>query len=612
MPFSFHHRTTNRRKWDVVLLNPVRQFQKIKNMFSVFISRALRGSEHVTLVIQAFIVGILAGAANVMFRTAMNLAHSLIFIGGAEVLHISEGGAFKALIPLLPITGAILLIPLSLAFPGEVNGYGFSRFLEVVNVRGGVIKARNIFLKTVGPALTIGSGGSAGVEGPIAIIGGAVGSGIGQFFRTSENRMKLLIAAGCAGGIAATFNAPIAGVMFAIEIVLLGNYELSSFSAIVISSGIATVVSRGFYGSSPAFPVPQYDLRSPLEIPFYIVFGLIVGVIAVFYIRIFHKIKDQFEELRLHPQAKPVLGAFIVGSIGIFLPQIMGNGYNFIDDALAGKILLPTIALLVFFKIFATSVTLGSGGAGGIFAPALFIGAMTGGSFGYVVHSLFPAQTAFPGAYATVGIGSFLAASTHAPLTGIFLLFEMTGNYKIIIPLMFASIIGTLVAKRIYPESIDTVELARKGIKFHAGKEVSVMGRIKVAQVMDTDFVTAHGNTLLKDLIKGMISKDRFYIPITDDSGNMVGIVSSQDVRPVLFDEKVKGIVRAGEIATEKVIVLRPEDDLNKAINVFSLKDIDEVPVVAADNPSKVVAMLSRKKVIDTYNSEVLKKQGGQ
>jgi len=232
---------------------------------------------------------------------------------------------------------------------------------------------------------------------------------------------------------------------------------------------------------------------------------------------------------------------------------------------------------------------------------------MAGGSFGYVVHSFFPSQTAFPGAYATVGIGAFLAAATHAPLTGIFLLFEMTGNYKIIVPLMFASIIGTLVAKRIYPESIDTVELSRKGISLHAGREVSVMGRIRVGQVMDTDFLTVPRDTLLKDLIKTMLTKERFHIPVTDDSGNMVGIVSSQDIRPVLFEEKVKSIVRAGDIATEEVIVLRPEDDLNKAINAFSLKDIDEVPVVAADNPVKVVAMLSRKKVIDAYNSEVLK-----
>ncbi len=580
---------------------------KTKERFRNFFSKIPKIGEQPTLIIMAFIVGVLAGGANVAFRTTMDLAHKLVFMGGSRLFHIAEGGMYKAFLPLLPMAGALLLIPLSLLFPGEVNGYGFPRFLEVVNIRGGVIKVRNIIIKILAPALTIGCGGSAGVEGPIAIIGGATGSAIGQDFRVSENRMKLLIAAGAAGGIAATFDAPIAGIMFAVEIVLLGNYELSSFSLIVISSGIATMISRGYYGANPAFPVPKYNLRSPLEIPFYIVFGILIGFLAVFYIKFFHKIKESFDNFRLNPQLKPVLGAFIVGSIGIFLPQVMGNGYEFVDSALAGKIMLPTIALLVFFKILATSVTLGSGGAGGIFAPALFIGAMAGGSFGYCVHHLFPAWTASPQAYATVGIGAFLAAATHAPLTGIFLLFEMTGNYQIIIPLMFATIIGTLVAKRVYAESIDTVELTKRGIRIHGGREVAVMSRIKVGDVMDPDFVTVSKDTLLKDLIDMMIRRDRFYIPVTDDTGNMVGIVSGQDVRPALFEEKVKLVVRAGEIATEKVIVLEAGDDLNTAINAFSRKDIEEIPIVAESNPRKVVAMIKRKDVIDAYNREVLK-----
>jgi chloride channel protein, CIC family len=580
---------------------------EITEGFRKALSKIPRIGEQPTLIIMAFVVGILAGIANVMFRTTMDLAHEFIFVDGSRLFHLAEGGMYRAFLPLLPMAGAVLLIPLSLLFPGEVNGYGFPRFLEVVNIRGGVIKAKNIILKTLAPALTIGSGGSAGVEGPIAIIGGATGSAIGQIFRVSENRMKLLIAAGAAGGIAATFNAPIAGIMFAVEIVLLGNYELSSFSAIVISSGIATVISRGYYGANPAFPVPKYNLRSPLEIPFYIVFGILIGFLAVFYIKLFHKMKDSFDEFKLNPQLKPVVGAFIVGAIGIFLPQIMGNGYDIVDSALAGKILLPTIALLVFFKILATSVTIGSGGAGGIFAPALFIGAMAGGSFGFCVHHFFPAWTASPEAYATVGIGAFLAAATHAPLTGIFLLFEMTGNYQIIIPLMFSTIIGTLVAKRVYPESIDTVELTKRGIRIHGGREVSVMSRIKVGDVMDPDFVAVPKDTLLKDLIDIMIRRDRFYVPVTDDAGIMVGIVSGQDVRPALFEERVKNVVRAGELATEKVIVLKPGDDLNAAINAFSRKDIEEIPVVAEDNPKKVLAMIKRKDVIDAYNREVLK-----
>ena len=431
--------------------------------------------KHTALIVHAFFIGILAGLANIIFRSTMHFVKDVIFAGGSRLLQIPDWGIGRLLLPLLPMAGALLLIPLSRSFPGQVNGYGFPTFLETVNIKGGVIKLRNLFLKTIGPALTIGSGGSAGVEGPIAVVGGTVGSGIGQLFRVSGERMRLLIAAGCAGGIAATFNAPIAGVMFASEIVLLGNYELSSFSAIVISSGISTVIARWFYGAIPAFPVPEYDLVSPFEIPLYVMLGLIVGILAVVYIRLFHRIRHKFDRFRMHPQLKPVFGAFIVGSIGIFLPQVIGDGYEFIEQALAGNIIFPSILLLIFFKMLATSVTLGSGGAGGVFAPALFIGAMIGGSFGILVHFLFPAHTASAGAYAAVGIGAFLSAATHAPLTGIFLLFELTGNYQIIIPLMFSSIIGSLVARRLYDDSIDTVELTERGIRIHAGREVAIM-----------------------------------------------------------------------------------------------------------------------------------------
>ena len=565
-------------------------------------------TEHTALIILSFLVGVLAGLANILFRTTMNLIHQIVFVRGSKLLAIGHGGFYRVLIPLLPITGALLLIPLSLAFPGEVNGYGFPKFIERVNIRGGVIKIRNIALKILSTSLTIGTGGSAGVEGPIAIVGGTIGSGIGQLFRASGSRMKLLIAAGSAGAIAATFNAPIAGVMFAIEIVLLGNYEIASFAAIIISSGMATVISRGFYGSNPAFSVPGYNLRSPVEIPFYMLFGVLVGFLAVFYIKIFHRIKDEFDALKVNPQLKPIMGAFIVGAVGIFLPQVMGNGYKFIEASLVGKIILPVVLALVFFKLLATSVTIGSGGAGGVFAPSLFIGAMAGGSYGYLVHWMFPAYTASPGAYATVGIGSFLAAATHAPLTGIFLLFEMTGNYQIIIPLMFSSIIGTLVAKRLYYDSIDTVDITKKGIKLHMGLETAIMSSIKVKDVMRTDIITANEDTTLNAIVTDMINKEKFYIPLVDEKGLMTGIISFQDVRPVLLEEQIKEIVKAKHIATEEVIVLFPDEDLNAAIEKFSLKDIAEIPVVARGNPRKVIGMISRADVISAYNKEVLKK----
>ncbi|HDH04918.1 MAG TPA: chloride channel protein [Nitrospirae bacterium] len=564
--------------------------------------------EHPVIIAMAVVVGLLSGFANILFRATMHFVHNVIFVGGSDLLNINEGGFYKLLIPLLPVGGALLLIPLSFIFRGESYGYGFPKFLELVNIKGGRIKRRTFFSRILSSAFTIGSGGSAGVEGPIAQIGGAVGSFVGQTFKVSGNRIKLLIAAGSAGGIAATFNAPIAGVMFATEIVLLGNYELTSFAAIVISSGIATVVSRMYYGSNPIFTVPEYTVNA-YEIPLYIFLGIFVGVTAVLYIKTFYKVKDGFDRLKIHPWLKPVIGAFIVGSIGIFFPQIFGDGYEYIEQALEGNMLVTVMLALIFLKIIATSFTLGSGGAGGVFAPALFIGSMAGGTFGWVVHSLFPAYTATPGAYATVGVGAFLAAATHAPMTAIFLLFEMTGNYRIIVPIMFASILGTLTAKRLYHDSIDTVELTRKGINIHDGREATVLSAIRVSSVMKKKFTTVHEETGIHELLEKIIEGESFYFPAVDDEGLLTGIISLQDIKSVLFEEDLKELLKAKHIISRNVIVITPNDNLNTAIEKFSLKDIGELPVVDIFNKRRVLGMLKRGDVMTAYNKELLRRR---
>ncbi len=570
---------------------------------------SMRPGKHSSLIAMAILVGALSGGANMLFRFTLEWTRNTIFYGGSELLGINNGGIYRILLPLLPITGALLLIPLSYKFPGMVNGYGFPAFLEKVNIKDGIIKLKTIFLKIIAPALTIGSGGSAGVEGPIAQIGGGLGSLTGQFFKVSGNRMKLLIAAGAAGGIAATFNAPIAGVMFATEIVLLGNFELTSFGVIVISSGIATVISRIYYGSNPAFIVPQYELEGLLETPLYLIMGLFIGPVAVLYTKFFYKVKDRFESANINPYLKPVVGAFMVGVIGIFLPQTMGDGYEYIEGALKGNMVFSIMFLLIFLKILATSITLGSGGAGGVFAPALFIGAMTGGAFGIVVNYLFPGYTSSPGAYAMVGVGSFLAAVTHAPLTGMFLLFEMTGNYKIIIPTMFATTIGTFVAHRLFSESIDTFELSKRGINIHAGREVTLLSSIKVRDVMRRDFTPVRDKVNLKEFLELVINGGGgFYYPVVDSNGDMLGIISLQDMRRVLFEDYIKEIVTVGELATEDVLVLTPEDNLTTAMKNFALMDIEEIPVVAPDNHKKVIGMLRRGDVIAIYNREILRK----
>lgn len=567
--------------------------------------------ENTRIMIIATVIGLLAGVCNIIFRTIVHWVDTIFLHGGKDFLNIEQGGWHVLLLPLIPMAGMVLLIPLSLLYPGEINGYSFTKFLRKVNLEGGYIKARTIVLKILSTALTIGTGNSAGVEGPIAAIGGTAGSQVGKFFRVSGNRMKVYIAAGAAGGIAGMFNAPLAGIFFASEIVLLGTFEISSFAALVIASALSTVVTRAYYGATPAFPIPHYEMVNPfVEMPLYSLMAIIVGLIAVFYIKIFYWVRDFYEKVPIHPQIKPITGALLIGCIAIFYPQIMGDGYEFLETVLHGDGAVLLLFALIFLKIIATSITLGSGGAGGVFAPALFIGAMIGGSFGNIAHTYLPSLTADPGAFATVGIGAFLAASTHAPMTAIFLLFEMTGDYLIIIPIMLTSIIGTLVATRFSKDSIDTVDFTREGIDIHEGREAAIMKSIKVGTAIteDVDFISERANiNHLLEIFR--MAKNSFYFPVVDDSGRMTGIISMQDVKNILHraeEERVCYLV--GGICSRDVIMLTPDNSLYTAMELFDVKGIEEIPVVEDLENKWVVGMLKRRDVIAAYNHEVLKK----
>lgn len=566
--------------------------------------------DNTRMVIIATFIGLAAGLLNIIFRSFVDLVHHFIFDGGSRLLAIDQGGWHILLLPLIPITGTILLIPLSLLFPGEINGYGFTKFLRKVNLEDSVIRARSIVLKIIATGLTIGTGNSAGVEGPIAQIGGAMGSQVGQLNRVSGNRMKVYVAAGCAGGVAGMFNAPLAGVFFAAEIVLLGTYEISSFAALVIASAMSTAVSRSYYGMASAFQIPQYAMVNRLvEIPLYGLMAVFIGLAAVLYIRTFYLIRDKYRDLPIHPQIKPLTGALCIGIIGMFFPQVMGDGYDYMKEVLNGGGIIWVMFALIFLKIIATSITLGSGGAGGVFAPSLFIGAMLGGSFGSVVHKLLPEFTAGSGAYATVGIGAFLAAATHAPMTAIFLLFEMTGNYQIILPVMITSIIGTIVANKFCADSIDTVDFTREGIDVHEGREVAIMKSLKVGSAIsdDVDFISEEAN--IKQLLQIFSMGRSFYFPVVDDTGKMTGIVSLQDVKNILHREEKEQIAyKVGGICNRDVTMLTPDDSLFAAMQLFDIKGIEEIPVVESLEARWVVGMLKRRDALDAYNRQILKK----
>ncbi|MBT8351946.1 MAG: chloride channel protein, partial [Deltaproteobacteria bacterium] len=430
---------------------------------------------------------------------------------------------------------------------------------------------------------------------------------IGQMLKISADRMRTLVGCGAAAGIAATFNAPIAGSMFALEIIL-GDFGLATFSPIVISSVIATAVSRHFLGDVPAFIVPAYELVSAWEFPVYVMLGLFCALVAVAFTKTLYRMEDIFDGLKFPEYLKAVIGGAILGVISLVFPQVLGVGYGAIDMSLGQSYAWWLLLVLVICKILDTSITIGSGGSGGIFAPSLFMGAMAGGFFGTVAHHLFPSVTASPGAYSIVGMGAVVSATTHGPLTALLMLFEMTGDYKIILPLMITCIISSIVARQLLKESIYSLKLLRRGINLEEGKEINVLKSIKVSEVMNTEVETITEALGLEKLAE-IISKSKYNsFPVVGVGNKLTGILSFFDYNEAIFDENLRGLVVAKDIATLDVVTISTDDNLYNALEKITFKDFSILPVVSTDDSTKLTGVLTRRDIMGAYNKAVIKK----
>ena len=573
------------------------------------LSRAVgsfKENEYTITTILALFTGLLGGFGAVGFRLLIRGFQDISYGPGSDLVELALAipWYWKILIPTL---GGCVVGPLIHFFAREAKGHGVPEVMEAVAMRSGLIRKRLVVVKSLASAISIGTGGSVGREGPIVQIGSAIGSSFGQILKVSGNRMRNLVGCGAAAGIAATFNAPIAGAIFALEIIL-GEFEIGTFGPIVLSSVIATVISRAFLGNYPAFIIPKYDLVSTWEIPIYLVMGFLCGFVALLFTRSLYKTEDLWDEFHVPAYIKPALGGVCIGGLSLFFPQILGVGYESITLALLGKMSWTLLLALVFLKIAATSITIGSGGSGGIFAPSLFVGAMLGGVFGHIVHSLFPAVTATSGAYSLVGMGAVVAGATHAPITSILILFEMTDDYRIILPVMMTCIISTLTASQLQGESIYTMKLVRRGIDVKAGKEVSILKSLLVKDFMVRNLVSVSENLTLDGLLHLIKESTHTYFPVVNRKEELVGIISLQDIRPALLEDALMNLVVARDIMRENVVTLISDETLYEAMAKFGSRDIDQIPVVDRGNPRKVLGMLRKTDVINAYQNAVLKR----
>jgi len=569
------------------------------------LSRPFRLNENAVMIVMAVAVGLLGGYGAVVFRWLIGFFQNLFFGSGPGTFldHLLGLPWYCKLVP--PIIGGAIVGPVVWFFAREAKGHGVPEVMEAVALRGGFIRKRVVVVKALVSAVCIASGGSVGREGPIVQIGSAIGSVFGQVLRVSADRMRTLVGCGAAAGIAATFNAPIAGVMFAMEIIL-GEFGIATFSPIVVSSVMATVVSRAYLGNFPAFVVPEYSLVSLYEIPLYILLGILAGFVGAGFTTCLYKAEDLFRAIPIPDYVKASIGGLMMGVVGIFIPHVFGVGYDAIELAIRGNMAFVLLLSLIFLKIFATSVTIGSGGSGGVFAPSLFIGAMTGGAFGCIAHFLFPGVTATSGAYSLVGMGAVLAAATHGPINGIIILFEMTGSYKIILPLMLSCIIAAVLSGQIRRESIYTLKLIRRGVDIRAGREVNVLRSLFVRDAMTKDVVTVPEDLPLPDLVRFTLEGRYSSFPVVDRQGLLSGIVTFQDFKEILFEEGLENLVVAGDIAVPGVITVTEGENLDRALRKIGFRNIEQLPVVAEGNPRKIVGILSRRDILSAYNKALV------
>ncbi len=563
-------------------------------------------SETVVLVTMATLVGLGGGFGAVVFRWLIGTVKDFAF--GTLGSWLSFMGPYYVII--VPALGGLLVGPMIYYLAREAKGHGVPEVMEAVALRGGRIRPIVVVVKSLASSICIGTGGSVGREGPIVQIGSALGSTLGQVFKLSDDRVRNLVACGAAAGIAATFNAPIAGVFFALE-VILGEFSASYFSSVVIASVMASVIGRIFLGDVPAFLIPPYSLVAPLELLLYLVLGAIAALVGVAFTRILYRFEDIFDAWRFPEYLKPVAGGLLMGLLGLWSPHLFGVGYGAIEEALHNQLMLKSVLLLAGLKIVATSLTIGSGGSGGVFAPSLFIGSMVGAAFGLLVHNWLPALTAAPAAYALVGMAAVFAAAARAPITAILIIFEMTQDYRIILPLMFATVVSTIIASRLDHESIYTLKLKRRGIDVQARRDVDLMRTIRVEEAMTpiSRMATVTPDTSLQELARIFQETSHHGLAVIDEEGHLYGVVTLADLERVV-DSRLRGTVR--DICTTRVRTAFPDETLRDALRHFGALDVGRIPVVDRADPRRVVGMLRRGDIIRAYSHAALDHQERQ
>lgn len=561
--------------------------------------RWIEPPDSMLLVIMAVIVGIITGLAAVFFIWLLERMVSV-------TVRVNEYAGPLGILAFMALAGLVVGFLID-HWAREAKGHGVPEVMEAIALRGGRIRGIVAAVKVLASTITIGSGGSAGREGPIVQVGAALGSVIAQRIKFSEERIRTLVACGSAAGIAATFNAPIAGSIFALEVVL-GRFTVRYFGVVVLSAVSAAVVQQYFLGNHFLFQIPTYQLNHWGEIPIYVVLGVLAALVAVLFIRTLYKTEEIFDNWAIPLMYKTMVGMVLTGILGlIFLGEgILGPGLVLIEEIVSEGLVLtvPMLGLLLLLKLVATSFTLGSGNSGGVFAPSLFMGAVLGGMVGETAHMLWPTVAVNPGAYAVVGMAAVFAGSARAPITAVLIVFEMSNDYQLILPLMLATVLATLLAEAMFAESIYTLKLKLKGITLNRGRDEDILTSVPVGNVMKTNPVTVKIDDSLPYLVE-VLSRTHYHgLPVLDAEGNLFGIVTVSDLDRVREGSVPMETLTVGGVCTprEKLLVAYPNETIGDVLQRMSRRGLGQMPVIPFGDQNKLLGMISRETIVRAYN----------
>ncbi|MFO7932228.1 MAG: chloride channel protein [Desulfosalsimonas sp.] len=601
--------------------NRIRQLREfLKQKFrTVNVARAGKWSLFFVL------IGVIAGTGSIIFQYLCQLG-SHVFMdwmagyrppqpaGEGHILPPTATVFNRWILLFLPAAGGLLSGWIVYRFAPEAEGHGTDAAIESYHEKGGFMRSRVPVVKTIASAITLTTGGSGGREGPIAQIGAGFGSFLATKLHLSERERRIMLAAGIGAGVGSIFRAPLAGALFASEVL----YSDPDFeSEVIIPAGISSVVAYCLfsivYGWGTLFDSPEFRFQNPLELGPYIVLAIVLAGLSYFYVKSFYGVGDIFRAIKIPNHFKPAIGGMLTGMVGFYIPSTLAFGYGYAQQAIFNELAISALLALALGKILTTSFTISSGGSGGVFGPSVVIGGAMGGVVGKLFHGIMPGIVTNPGAFVVVGMAGFFTAVSNAPISTIIFVSEMTNSYELLLPSLFVCSICYVTAKRwgIYRKQVKN----RVGSPAHAGEfMVDVLQLIKVRDLMPlvhkVESIPEH--MPFQDFKKFFSRTKQHYFPVMDENDRMVGIFSSTDVRSVLFAPEIEHLVVMRDIATTDVISTTASEDLNSVLQKMTVKNIDSLPVVSEDDSRVLLGMLHRRDLIEFYNRQVQRLRSGE